>query len=152
MTQFVNRLLLLARPGGRLQSQRFDLVALLREVAELLQPLAEDGGERIQAVPAEPLFVDAVHVVESQTVMDMIDNALRHTSDGVTVWLAAEVDPDRVRIRIDDDGCGLPLDGAPRGSGLGMELNRRMAVMLDGLIEWTERPGGGTRVQIELPR
>jgi hypothetical protein len=52
-----------------------------------------------------------------------------------------------------DDGCGLPQDFDPDASGkLGLQIVRTLVVgELGGQLEMGERPGGGTRVIVDLP-
>jgi two-component sensor histidine kinase len=52
-----------------------------------------------------------------------------------------------------DDGRGLPEDFDPDASGkLGLQIVRTLVVgELGGQLEMGERPGGGTRVTVDLP-
>jgi two-component sensor histidine kinase len=52
-----------------------------------------------------------------------------------------------------DDGCGLPPDFDPEASGkLGLQIVRTLVVgELGGQLDMGERPGGGTRVIVDLP-
>jgi two-component system nitrogen regulation sensor histidine kinase NtrY len=42
--------------------------------------------------------------------------------------------------------------GEPGGAGLGLALARRIVVLHGGAIALEDRPGGGTRATIRLPR
>ncbi|HET6820772.1 MAG TPA: sensor histidine kinase, partial [Candidatus Limnocylindria bacterium] len=59
----------------------------------------------------------------------------------------------RLRMVVADDGCGLPQDFDPDASGkLGLQIVRTLVVgELGGQLEMGERPGGGTRVIVDLP-
>jgi signal transduction histidine kinase len=54
-------------------------------------------------------------------------------------------------VHVDDDGVGLDArDGYASGSGLGLELCRRLAARLGAAIELTPRASGGTRATLVL--
>jgi signal transduction histidine kinase len=53
-------------------------------------------------------------------------------------------------VHFDDDGVGLARDGYASGSGLGLELSRRLAARLGATIELTPRAAGGTRATLVL--
>jgi signal transduction histidine kinase len=68
-----------------------------------------------------------------------------------------------VRIFIEDDGIGIPLEDQPRiftpffttrdgGTGLGLALVQKTVIMHDGRIEVDSVPGQGTRVAVVLPQ
>jgi two-component sensor histidine kinase len=59
----------------------------------------------------------------------------------------------RLRMVVADDGRGLPPDFDPEASGnLGLQIVRTLVVAeLGGHLEMGERPGGGTRVIVDLP-
>jgi signal transduction histidine kinase len=57
----------------------------------------------------------------------------------------------RSAVHLDDDGIGLDAgDGYASGSGLGLELCRRLAARLGATIELTQRETGGTRATLVL--
>jgi signal transduction histidine kinase len=60
-------------------------------------------------------------------------------------------------LTVDDDGVGVTPDGVPaggnptRGTGVGLAAMRERAERINGRLSIGERPGGGTRVQLECP-
>jgi two-component sensor histidine kinase len=71
-----------------------------------------------------------------------------------SVWLSAarQMGPDAeeiLTVTVADDGVGLPP--GPRREGLGLQIVRTLVQSeLDGTIDWSSRPGGGTEVRIEM--
>ncbi|MEE1620303.1 sensor histidine kinase [Zafaria sp. Z1313] len=93
----------------------------------------------------------------SLVINELVSNAVEHglgERDG-TVSLGAErrTDPDgtpRLSVTVEDDGVGL--DGQPGHEGLGLQIVRTLVTSeLAGSIAWAKRPGGGTRVVLDLP-
>jgi signal transduction histidine kinase len=84
-------------------------------------------------------------------------NALRHARPQHVVIRAA-LDDARVRLEIEDDGCGFDARdvSARRGvdgrAGFGLTSMRERAAALGGTLLIDSRPGAGTRVIVELPR
>ncbi|MEG8025790.1 hypothetical protein QP162_18000 [Sphingomonas aurantiaca] len=46
------------------------------------------------------------------------------------------IDDDIVLLAVEDDGCGIPEDAVPRGTGLGTKLIRAMAQSLQTIVEY----------------
>jgi signal transduction histidine kinase len=94
-----------------------------------------------------------------------VDNALRHTQEGVDITLAAYPEGDMVHIRVDDDGPGIREGnaqelfgrfrrGATRGegSGLGLTVVRALAQAHGGTASLGTSAAGGVSAVISLPR
>ena len=60
-------------------------------------------------------------------------------------------------LTVDDDGVGVTPDGVTggdnptRGTGVGLAAMQERAERINGRLSIGERPGGGTRVQLECP-
>ena len=104
----------------------------------------------------------------NQVWANLIDNAADAVSrrDGVGGTLgirAGRDDPDRVVVEVRDDGPGIPPEARGRifepffttkdvgeGTGLGLDLVRRVVVGHGGEIDFQSRPGD-TRFRVRLP-
>ncbi|HET8604553.1 MAG TPA: HAMP domain-containing sensor histidine kinase [Marmoricola sp.] len=101
-----------------------------------------------------------------RTLTNLVDNALRHANDRVTV--CAERRGGRVAVVVDDDGPGVPeadrervlqrfarLDEArdrdAGGSGLGLAIVGELVRRRGGRVVLGEAPLGGLRVEVLLP-
>ncbi|HUR27222.1 MAG TPA: sensor histidine kinase [Planctomycetota bacterium] len=156
----------------RLQRSEDDIAELLREKVEEHRPLAKAGSIELEAhVPADPprLLVDSRLL--RRVVDNLIVNAIKHTQRGghIDVTLESDANSDRARLRIVDDGEGMPPELLPRlfqkygriegqkmsrayDTGLGL-LFCRMAVELHGgTIAAQSALGKGTAILIDLPR
>ena len=88
----------------------------------------------------------------SMVLTELIQNAAAHAWDesGGTLTLAVNRIRDKVRLRISDDGAGLPADFDPAGS-LGLSIVTTLVEgELGGRLAFEKRVGGGTTVTISL--
>jgi signal transduction histidine kinase len=99
----------------------------------------------------------------SQIWMNLIDNAVDAVADGGTVHVTASRQPGFVVVRVIDDGPGVPADIRDRifdpffttkpvgkGTGLGLDLVRRLVRRNGGDIEFESVPGR-TEFRVSLP-
>jgi two-component system, LytTR family, sensor kinase len=93
-------------------------------------------------------------------IQPLVENAIRHgisrRASGGTVVVSAERADDVLRIRVIDDGVGLPAGWTlERSTGLGLSLTRdRIAGLYPNggtRFEVRRRSDGGTEVEIVLP-
>lgn len=98
--------------------------------------------------------------VPSLFIQPLVENAIRHgismRARGGSVSITAECCENRLFLRIQDDGVGLPA-GWPSGdqTGLGLAITRERLAGLhpDGSasLAVTRRPEGGTQVELSFP-
>lgn len=100
----------------------------------------------------------------TQVVTNLVENAIRHGQGQVTVRLAPSQALDGVRITVDDEGDGIPVElrrrvftkfwttGDSGGSGLGMYIVGGLARAHGGWVTIDDAPGGGARVHVDWPR
>jgi two-component system, OmpR family, sensor histidine kinase KdpD len=110
-------------------------------------------------VPIDPVQID-------QVLSNLLENAARFSPPGGEILLSAAPWRRSVRIRVADQGPGIPADERDRvfepffrrdagearmGSGLGLAIARAVVLAHGGRI-WIEgAPSGGTAVVFELP-
>lgn len=76
-----------------------------------------------------------------------VHNALKHAK-AKNIWIRIEKKPKLVRLRVEDDGKGLP----PRFSrGLGLLSLEERAKSLQGTLRLGNRPGGGAKLEVAFP-
>ena len=99
----------------------------------------------------------------NQVWLNLIDNALDAVEENGTVSVTAHRELDRVVVSVTDDGPGIDPDIMPRifdpffttkppgqGTGLGLDITRRLLRRYDGEISVESGPDG-TRFRVRLP-
>ncbi len=146
-----NALLRIARIESGAQRAGFDVVALealLEDVVELYEPVAEAQGKRLALEIAEPASVDGDRNLLFQALANLVDNALKYAPDGgwVTVYLGVA---ERPFVTVRDNGPGIPPEEREHvvkrfyrlersrttpGSGLGLSLVAAVARLHDATL------------------
>ncbi|MCA9570134.1 MAG: HAMP domain-containing histidine kinase [Myxococcales bacterium] len=162
----LDQLLCLARADrdGARTAGSVDLADVVRETVDTVRalspapPVALDVPDTL-TVPADPAAVGMI-------VRNLLDNALRHTPSTGTVRVSLAVDGDSVRIRVEDDGEGIPaehvahvferfhqVDPSRTGAsaGLGLAIVETLAKVHGGTVHLDSEPGRGTCVEVRLP-
>jgi signal transduction histidine kinase len=149
-----------ATPTGQL-----NLAACASEAMQLVQPRAEERSIHLELVGADQQLSangDPRGVV--QILVNLLNNAVRHSPDGSTVAVIAERREAMVAVTVADEGPGIAeadrerifgryerADTSPEGSGLGLAISRRLARSMRGDIELKSAPGEGARFTLVLP-
>jgi hypothetical protein len=172
-----NALLSIARieagAGGE-NRERLDVSALLCDVAELYEPVAEERGLVLKAEARGPVFVRADRQLLGQAIANLIDNAIKYGTAGAArketgakpdVEVTATEKGDVVEIAVTDRGPGVPAPDRERvldrfvrleasrsepGSGLGLSLVAAVARLHGGSLR-LEDNAPGLRVVLALP-
>jgi signal transduction histidine kinase len=80
---------------------------------------------------------------------EAINLAVRH-GRARNVKLALKAQAGTITLSVMDDGLGPPADADDRG-GLGLQMMRYRAGMIDAVLQVESLPGGGCRVTCSLP-
>ena len=151
--------------GPQTREETVPLDHLTREVAEFLEPVAQEQGRRFgwRAEPA--LAVRGAPDLLKRVVLNLVDNAFRHTPPSAAVHIAVASENGKVCIEVRDEGPGIPAAeiphvferfrpgrGATSGTGLGLALCREIVLRHGGDIALESAPGAGTTVRVTLPR
>jgi signal transduction histidine kinase len=140
---------------------RLDAVA--REVAEFLEPVAQEQGRSFACQAAEPVAVRGATGLLKRLVLNLVDNAFRHTPTTAEVRLVVRSANGTATVEVSDGGPGIPADEMElvfqrfhrgrggSGTGLGLALCREIAARHRGEIAIRSAPGTGTTVVVTLP-
>jgi signal transduction histidine kinase len=139
-----------------------DLGSTLAAVAQLIEPTARVHSVAVQVEPVAGEIRVRVNEAELQQVLlNLSLNAVQACGKGGRVVLTAAGE-DPVRIRVADDGCGIPTEIRKRifepffsarrgGTGLGLFLSLDFVRHWGGDIEVRSAPGSGSTFEVVLP-
>jgi len=150
-----------AHLAGQMEPVRFD--ALVREVAESLAPIAEEQGRPFDCAATVPITLRGVPSLLKRIVLNLVDNAFRHTPEETPVRLDLSIRDDAACLEVADRGPGIPpaelgrmferfrKGTATGGSGLGLPLAQEIAHRHGGRVTLLANPEGGTIATVLLP-
>jgi signal transduction histidine kinase len=164
LERLVNDLLDFARPREP-QISDFDLVALLVDVASMLQSRIASSGVTLDIRPdAASVNVRSDQSGIRQVVLNVLLNALDASPEGSAIRITVVQDSNSgyAIVQVDDSGTGLggrdPADLMQpfvttryRGTGLGLAVSGRIMERLGGSLTLQDNPGGGARCSITVP-
>jgi signal transduction histidine kinase len=119
-----------------------ELTRLVRDLAELYEPLATEKGQRLTVQVREGLTVNGDRDLLFQAVANLVDNAIKYGPPDGRIALTARLQSANPEIGVCDDGPGIPADMREKvferffrlddsrttsGSGLGLSLVRAIA-------------------------
>ena len=81
---------------------------LVTELGETLVPLAEDAGQTLDVVCEPNLTVQGDRELLAQAIINLVENALRHTPPGAAIQLISHAEADGVAVIVQDNGDGIP--------------------------------------------
>ena len=154
--------------------ERFDIGALLHEVASTVQATAAAKGNTLE-VKVEPglgvMRADLTKV--RQILLNLLSNASKFTDHGpIVLAVRREAGPfpeaDSIVFAVQDSGIGMTPEQVGRlfqpfvqadasttrrygGTGLGLTITRRFCEMMGGSVRVESEPGKGTTFTVRLP-
>ena len=175
LTGLLTRLkdLFLLETGGlsdELQLQPVDVPDVVAEVVRSLRPHAEDRFQTlIEGYPPQSAVASSDPEALSRVIEMVLGNSVGFTPDAGEIRVDVTCGEDCVRIRIADNGPGIPAEDLPvvferfrrgksseirtvEGEGLGLFLSRQMLTLMGGTILLDSEYGQGTVAEITLQR
>ena len=143
-----------------------DMGALAIDLAEAHEAVAEEAGRMLQTDITADCLVTGDRELLSQAVINLIENALRHTPDGTAVTLGTRYSARTATIFVSDRGSGIAATDRSRaverfvrleaarstpGHGLGLSLVKAIATAHGGTLVLDDADPG-LKASINLPR
>ncbi|MEL7531123.1 MAG: ATP-binding protein, partial [Bacteroidota bacterium] len=158
----------------KLESTTFQPLALLNEVLQTLQPLAQKKGITLKGEGFDrlPLALKGDPLRLRQMLFNLLGNAIKFTEEGSVRLQAETIKEDgksiELKFAIIDTGIGIPEDqlkkvfqnfvqadsGTTRrfgGTGLGLSITQKLAKLHQGAVDIDSQLGQGTTVSLVLP-
>ena len=146
-----------------------DLLPLLEQVLEQNRSQAEHK----QIVLTSMLSAKLPTVIGDRdklqaAIINLVGNAIKYSNNGGNVTVKCEVEENWIRIDVNDQGDGIPIDeqervfdkffrgqkavqSSERGNGLGLAFSREIARLHQGEISLQSIPGQGSTFTMRLP-
>jgi two-component system phosphate regulon sensor histidine kinase PhoR len=159
--------------AGNLPLERVHVLAVLSAAVADCRPRARDRGVVVDVACDGMLEADVNPALLEQAVINLVDNAVKYSDSGDTIWVsatpdAAATDGPAVRIVVRDEGCGIDAEHLPRlferfyrvdkarsrklgGTGLGLSIVKHIVQAHGGSIAVESTPGVGSTFTLELP-
>ena len=165
----VEQLLALARQDPAAPAEpktRVDLASLAASVADAQRAAASARGLTLEVDAPASVEIDGERESLRTLLDNLVDNAIRYTSEGIVTVRATRGATSAV-LEVDDTGPGVPDSergrifdrfyrgegAAPGGTGLGLAIVRRIAERHGARVEaLAGSTGKGLRVRVTFPR
>jgi heavy metal sensor kinase len=170
--RLIGDLLVLARGDEGKTRFEFEPVAL-HQIAEAVaanaEPLALERGVNLQVEIEEPVTVQGDEARLIQVIMNLLDNAIRHTNAGGSVTVCVARTQAEARLTVRDTGIGIAPEHLPHiferfyrvdsarsfnaagNNGLGLAIADWIVRAHHGSITAQSRPGQGSTFLVTLP-
>lgn len=146
-----------------------DLVALTQQTVKLMETYAAERDVKItMAVSGEPTPIEAEGKAIQQALVNLIDNAIKHSPKGAEIKVGVEFKSRIVELWVEDRGEGIPeeehekifdrfyrvgseLRRETQGVGIGLSIVKHIVEAHGGKVTVQSEIGKGSRFTIELP-
>jgi PAS domain S-box-containing protein len=153
-----------------LRRERVELRDVVDRALETVRPLLDERGQRLGVeLPERPVALDADPLRLAQVLGNLLTNASKYSDVRGPIVLTAEVEDNRVAIRVRDFGIGIEpellprvfdmfsqvkssIDRAEGGLGIGLALVKGLVELHDGSVEASSAGlGHGAEFVVRLP-
>jgi signal transduction histidine kinase len=150
----------------KLDLEVVDVSILIERVLDLYRYTAEEKGIHINFSVQNDLHLNIDQQKMGQALSNLIDNAIKYTSENGYIDIDAFEKDNRVIVRIRDSGMGIPEEELPRiwdrlfrgeqartqrGLGLGLNLVKAIVHAHKGVLDVSSELGKGSTFTIILP-
>jgi two-component system sensor histidine kinase CpxA len=165
MSALVNELLAFTKAG--LQPRAVALTTVELEPLARAALAREGAGDRVTVNIAPGLCAQVEADLLSRALGNLVRNAVRYAGDAGPITLSASREGDRVILRVDDEGPGVPAADVDRlgepffrpelartretgGVGLGLAIVRSSVAACQGEVRFANRTPRGFRAEVRL--
>lgn len=170
MQKLTNDLLMVARSEQNHDMDMSPLVLseVVREVLQLVKPLANRKEIRFTVTIDEDTILQADEQMTKQILINILENAIHYSPDSSNIAIGNETTKNETTIHIKDQGCGIAQEHlahiterfyrvnkarsrADGGTGLGLSIASQLVELQKGKLAFTSEVEKGTTVYITLP-
>ncbi|MEI6306339.1 MAG: ATP-binding protein, partial [Deltaproteobacteria bacterium] len=168
LNRFVSSLLDMTKLEAGALTPRFMLCEVEEIIGCAVAAIKPRLGTNNIAIKVEEYLppVSADLVLLTQALVNILDNALKHSPSSADIGISARLQGTRVLIELTDSGPGVPYGEEKRifdkfhqikvpettgGTGLGLSIAKGIIEAHNGIIIASNRPQGGLMVEVSLP-
>jgi len=163
MSRLIDDLLLLSRGQSEAPPKQVatDVAALVQETTAMMRILAEEKHQQLETRADIPVAAMADPAMLRLALVNLLQNAIRHSPPGTAVRVIVRATPLAVSIDISDDGPGIAHEHQARiferfyrtdrsraresgGTGLGLAITKWAVQRCGGEIGLRSSPGNGS--------
>jgi signal transduction histidine kinase len=146
--------------------QPVNVSTLIEDLFITVRPLADEYGSQLSfEAPQQPLTITTDPRRVRQILLNLLSNAIKFGKKQPIKVKCAPTDAGGVSISVIDHGEGISEEDKARvfeefvqvsptqqpGTGLGLPISRRLAILLDGALEMESVLGEGSTFRLVLP-
>ncbi len=156
MERLIEIFLMVAREGRhRIPTHTVDVAEVVSEVADEIRALYPTHPLRIQLSADETVMIECHREVLAVLCHNLIGNAFTHIPNG-ELWVRLDSFKGEGRLRVEDDGPGLPefkdiAESSAPGHGYGLTLVERLCRAHHWRLNKVPREQGGTCIEVIFP-
>lgn len=146
-----------------------DVTPTIRDLVDMLGPQIQEKHHHVACqLPEEGIVIETDPRRFRQIILNLLSNAIKFTPAEGEIRIGARRDAGRVCISVADNGVGIARADRERifedfvqldsvlhrrheGTGIGLPLSRRLAVLMHGEISLESQPGEGSTFEVTLP-
>ncbi len=147
-----------------------EVMAFVRTVsAEFAAESMARGSDIDIQISGSEASVNADRDALANSLWNLLENAVKYSPGCRTIWVVVDSDPDRVAIRVRDQGFGIPREEQGRifekfvrgarattdrikGTGIGLSIVQHVVAAHGGEVEVESEPGAGSTFTMWFPR
>ena len=160
-------LILSAAESNPVRKQHCDISDVFKGVVQQLEPKAKGKGLVLTFEGLSPCMIEANTSQMTQVALNLVDNAIKYTSEG-HISVQIERGEKTIKAIISDTGMGIPSDQINRiferfyridrarsratgGTGLGLSIVKHLTEAHGGTISVESTLNSGSKFTVELP-
>jgi len=143
-----------------------DIKSFFQEFVQEIGSIKKDKQKILFTYDGIPCTVMTDQLLLKNILMSLLSNAIEYSSYEAEIQLAVELKKDNLRIKVSDQGIGIPEEDQHQifkrfyrgqntnnvdGSGLGLNIAKKYIRLLRGTIEFTSQVNKGTTFTTNIP-
>ena len=147
--------------------KELDVTTLIRDACELFRPISNEKKIKLSEDVSENMIIQGDRKKLQRIISNLLDNAIKYTPDGGTVYITAKKEEKRTTIIFKDTGIGISESDLPHiferfyqcdrsrsrgGVGLGLSLVKAFTESMNGMVRVTSAINQGSRFVVVFPQ